>query len=307
MKIMPSLMELRTKLPQFAQNDIKIYRDNDYFKVHFVDLYNHRLGDKVGFTPKVIERRQQIQENEAIVCIDQEYNEIDTKGTYIHISNYFSHLYDAIISVKVKEQRQILHDTIKNTFNTAAVAGHLWEDLIPLRKNKIYYSMHSNINMDRWWSIERVKLGIIKPYIVFNILTDTDYHPCKTVNYGRMCEVIDDIRKPISVVVVGIPNNPKIEMENVFDLCHSGYSIDQSIAIIKGCNIFCGGDTGIAHVAGAFDKPVIQAFPGAPEFHCDTYDARPCIPDYRYRRVFLYNDGEFDTIKMRMNILEFIR
>jgi hypothetical protein len=277
--------------------EMEIYRDrDDYRRLHVSDLFNNRLGDKIGQTVLVAHRREFLTEDEAVICLDHVWNEINTKGTYIDARTYFRHQYDAIVRIHSKDQRERFGTHFKAVFpDWMSIAGHLWEELINMRQQRIYYTMHSCPNMDRWWQLEKRRRVIPRHYAACHILTDTDYHPDKLVNYNNMVDSIKAVAEFIPIVIVGIPVNGQVVHTNVFDLSHSGFTIDQSIAIVNDCDVFFGGDTGITHVAAALKKHVIQVFPGDERFHCANYDARPCIPDYRYRRVFLQKDGTFDV------------
>jgi hypothetical protein len=300
---MSSLLSLKQANPDI---EMKIYRDGDFTKLHVSDMFNQRLGDKVGQSALVEYRRDGIPTSEAIICLDHVYNEIDLVGTYIKIENYFSHQYDAIARVTSKEQRDRICDSIKTIFpNWISVAAHLWEELIPIRCQGVYYTMHSWPAMDSWWGTERRTLGIPREYIACHIFTEDTYHPNKIMSYDDTKEVIQTIGSILPVVIIGPPVNPKIPNTNkIFDLSYNEYNIDQSIAIINGCSLFIGADTGTSHVAAALKKPLVQAFPGDDKWHTNVYDARPCVPNTRYRRVFIDEKGHFDKAEMIRYILE---
>ena len=241
----------------------------------------------------VDQRRNHITEDEAIICLDHEYNDIPDSGTYVDAYKYFSHQYDAIVKIKTKHDRDVFNDHFKRVFPSwMMVAAHLWETLPHLNADGYYINMHSYPFMDLWWSVERRKLGVPLRYLAVHILTDSDYHKEKLIDFNYMRDTLINLSDNIPIVIVGSSINPVIEHNNIWDL--TGNSIDESIAVVNKCNVFVGGDTGISHVAGALGKPVIDLFPGDQRWHNDSYDAVVSIPKDRLTRIFLNGDGTFD-------------
>jgi hypothetical protein len=272
----------------------RIYRDIEYNKIHVSDMFNHRLGDKIAQSKLVQHRRQNIPDNEAIICFSCKCcSDYLNNNTYIDMNNYFSHIYDMIITLEHIDQRKLFGEKL-NTIPFDLVAGEIWENNPRLHRLGIYSVMHSWPEKDLWWVKEKELLNIPDNYIAVHIITNHDYHPPKLMDFDLMFQLVSKISKYIPVVIIGLPENRFIPGSNIYDLTKLNYNIDESLAIINGCKMFLGGDTGVTHAAGAFGKFVVELYPGENRFHTRMYDAVISVPDGMVERHFLTKDHKFD-------------
>jgi heptosyltransferase-2 len=141
--------------------------------------------------------------------------------------------------------------------------------------------------------IEKATEGNNKKLIGIAMYAAEEYRDWPKNNF---IELIENIKNKCNVVLF---HSSRIDaLEGIIDAC--GFPIDKAIAILSNCDGFISADTGLLHVAGAFNIPSIALFgPIDCNARCKNYDNvtviranMPCIPCWRNRTMRCTETGK---------------
>lgn len=104
--------------------------------------------------------------------------------------------------------------------------------------------------------------------IIFNYLGGTENKNLSFDEVKKSCQKIVQINKKIKIHIMTLPNQydtlkreiKEWNIENI-EICPKTNNILEAAALIKNCDILVSVDTGVVHVASAFNIPVISIFP----------------------------------------------
>lgn len=104
--------------------------------------------------------------------------------------------------------------------------------------------------------------------IIFNYLGGTKNKNLSFDEVKESCQKIVQINKKIKIHIMTLPNQYDIlkreieewSIENI-EICSKTNNILEAASLIKNCDILVSVDTGVVHVASAFNVPVISIFP----------------------------------------------
>lgn len=127
------------------------------------------------------------------------------------------------------------------------------------KKYEIYLGDLKN-RYDNYFSKDKIN-------IIFNYLGGTKNKNLSFDEVKESCQKIVQINKKIKIHIMTLPNQYNIlkrEMEewNIesIEICPKTNNILEASALIKNCDILVSVDTGVVHVASAFNIPVISIF-----------------------------------------------
>jgi hypothetical protein len=258
---------------------LDIKHNIEFEKLRIYSFLNLRIGDRVAATAIIndVEKRDESFNRPAIIVVEHDY--VDHPGYQDCIND--DSRFDLMCSIPVVDARIILRskEDKNNIFNNLVLPDveiefqfmpGLWETLPILAKDGIYPSMVAKLLNWWWFGGEKGEyLSVDEPYIVVHPLLDAGYNTVRNHNVGMIVSLIRRMASfGIKIVVIGLTED---QISNIGYIGHvvkmiprSKYNVDQVMAIIAGCTLFIGGDTGFSHAAGALGRSVVAIYPPLP-------------------------------------------
>jgi ADP-heptose:LPS heptosyltransferase len=220
-----------------------------------------------------------------LILLNKNYIDIIKNGDYMNaILDEIGDInkYDLIINFRDKDGQVKQKDLYNRhvVYYFANKANVKVESIRPNIYIDKYHEDEANSLLGEFNFDKNKKLIVIAPYCGFSS-NENEHRKWPTDNFIFLMGKLQE-KYNANFVVIGAKNDKEITFNRTINVM--GYHLMTVASIISKCDLFIGVDSGVTHMAAAFNVPIIDIlFPGLPELWCPASDEKFVV--FSSRRV----------------------